>query len=53
VPDVSWYLAVVQAARQAACDALDEQPAPDLVALVPEVAGWAVRVLEPTLHPVL
>lgn len=48
VPDESWYLAVVQATRQAACDLLDEQPEPDLVGLVPEIAAWAVRTLEPS-----
>lgn len=48
IPDQSWYLAVVQATRQAACDLLDEQPEPDLVELVPEITGWAVRALEPS-----
>jgi AcrR family transcriptional regulator len=42
------YLAVVHAVREAACDLLDEQAEPDLLALVPQLTGWVARVLRPT-----
>lgn len=34
------YLGVVYAARQLACDALDEEAEPDLLSLVPKLAGY-------------
>jgi AcrR family transcriptional regulator len=43
----SAYLGVVYAARQIACDALDADADPDLLALVPELAGWMGDLLEP------
>ncbi|MFI8287847.1 TetR/AcrR family transcriptional regulator [Streptomyces sp. NPDC085614] len=43
---LSAYIGAVYALRQIACDALDEQEQPDLLAMVPEVAAWVSRMLE-------
>jgi AcrR family transcriptional regulator len=44
----SAYLGVVYAARQIASDALDAEPHPDLLSLVPELADWMSQLLGPS-----
>ena len=46
-PSQAACLAVVHAVRQAASERLDEQPQPDLIGLVPELAEWITRFLAP------
>jgi AcrR family transcriptional regulator len=48
----SAYLGVVYAARQIASDALDAEPQPDLLSLVPELGDWMNQLLGPSERPV-
>jgi AcrR family transcriptional regulator len=47
----SAYLGVVYAARQLASDALDAEPHPNLLSLVPELADWMSQLLGPDRGP--
>lgn len=44
---LSAFVGAVYAARQLACDALDEVAEPDLLALAPELNGWLAVLLAP------
>jgi AcrR family transcriptional regulator len=44
---LSAFIGVVYAARQLACDALDLEPEPDLLALAPELTAWMTPLLSP------
>ena len=43
---LSAYLGAIHALRQIAADALDTEPEPDLIALVPELSAWLCRMLD-------